>query len=151
MSAGMLQPGSKLLVASNTVTATGTSTPFVMPYADAYRLILAVGTVTGTSPTFDAVLQDSPDGGTTWVNLPLRFTQVTATGTAANDPYIIFKMVSISDAASAGVVAGTGGALGVNTPVNVKNVRLSYTIGGTTPSITFSLYANTIMRGQIGL
>jgi hypothetical protein len=151
MAAGMLQPGTNLLVASNTVTATGNSASFVLPYADAYRLILAVGTVSGTTPTFDAVLQDSPDGGTTWVNLPLRFTQVTATGTAATDPYIIFKMVSISDAASAGVVAATGGALGVNTPVNVRNVRLSYTVGGTTPSISFALYANTIMRAQIGL
>lgn len=151
MSAGMIQPSSKLLVASNTVTATGTTASFVLPYADAYRLILAVGTVSGTTPTFDAVLQDSPDGGTTWVNLPLRFTQVTVTGTAATDPYIIFKMVSLSDAGSAGVVAGTGGALAVNTPVNVRNVRLSYTITGTTPSIAFSLYANTIMRAQIGL
>lgn len=151
MSAGMIQPSSKLLVASNTVTATGNTASFVMPYADAYRLILAVGAVSGTTPTFDAVLQDSPDGGVTWVNLPLRFTQVTATGTSATDPYIIFKMVSISDAASAGVVAATGGALGVNTPVNVKNVRLAYTISGTTPSIAFALYANTIMRGQIGL
>lgn len=151
MPAGMLQPGSKLLVASNTVTATGTTASFVMPYADAYRLILAVGTVSGTTPTFDAVLQDSPDGGTTWVNLPLRFTQVTATGAAGNLPYIIFKMVSLSDSASAGVVAGTGGALAVNTPVNVKNVRLAYSVGGTTPSINFALYANTIMRAQIGL
>lgn len=149
-SAGNIQPSSKLLV-SGTVTATGTSASFTMPYADAYRLILAVGTVSGTTPTFDAVLQDSPDGGTTWVNLPLRFTQVTATGTAANMPYIIFKPVSISDAGSAGVVAGTGGALGTNTPINVKNVRLSYTISGTTPSITYTLYANTIGRGQIGL
>lgn len=151
MAAGMLQPGTNLLVASNTVTATGNSTSFVLPYADAYRLILAVGTVSGTTPTFDAVLQDSPDGGTTWVNLPLRFTQVTVTGTAATNPYIIFKMVSISDAASAGVVAGTGGALAQNTPVNVRNVRLSYTVSGTTPSIAFALYANTIMRAQIGL
>ena len=100
-----------------------------MPYADAYRLIPRQS---GNSERnvailpFDAVvLQDSPDGGTTWVNLPLRFTQVTVTGTAATNPYIIFKMVSISDAGSAGVVAATGGALGVNTPINVRNVRLS--------------------------
>lgn len=151
MSAGILQPGTNILVASNTVTATGATSSFTLPYADAYRFILAVGTVSGTTPTFDAVLQDSPDGGTTWVNLPLRFTQVTVTGTAATNPYIIFKMVSLADAASAGVVAGTGGALAVNTPVNVRNVRLSYTVTGTTPSIAFSLYANTIMRAQIGL
>ena len=149
--AGMVQPSSKLL-ASGTALTTGNTASFTMPYADAYRLILVIGTVTGTNPTFDAVLQDSPDGGTTWVNLPLRFTQMTATGTAATNPYIIFKPVSISDAASAGVVAATGGATATNTPINVKNVRLAYTVGGTaTPTFPFSLYANTIGRGQIGL
>jgi hypothetical protein len=151
-SAGMIQPSSKVLVATNTVTASGQSASFTLPFADAYRLILVVGTVSGTNPTFDAVLQDSPDGGTTWVNLPLRFTQVTATGTAATNPYIIFKPVSISDAASAGVTAATGGATAANTPVNVKNVRLSYTVGGTaTPTFPFTLYATTIGRGQIGI
>jgi hypothetical protein len=150
-SAGMMQP-TYVKLASGTALATGATASFTLPYADAYRLLLAIGTVTGTNPTFDAVLQDSPDGGTTWVNLPLRFTQVTATGTAATNPYIIFKMVSISDAGSAGVVAATGGALGTNTPVCVKNVRLAYTVGGTaTPTIPFTLYANTINRGQIGL
>jgi len=150
-SAGMIQPGYTKLT-SGTALATGNTASFVLPYADAYRLLLAIGTVSGTNPTFDAVLQDSPDGGTTWVNLPLRFTQVTATGTAATDPWIIFKMVSISDAASAGVTAATGGATATNTPVSVKFVRLAYTVGGTaTPTIPFTLYANTINRGQIGL
>ena len=150
-SAGMIQPSSKLL-ATGTALATGNTASFVLPYADAYRLLLVIGTVTGTNPTFDAVLQDSPDGGTTWVNLPLRFTQVIATGTAINAPYIIFKMENLAVAASAGVVAATGGALAVDTPINVKNVRLAYTVGGTsTPTFPFSLYVNCIGRGQIGL
>ena len=150
-SAGTIQPSSKLL-ASGTALTTGATASFTLPYADAYRLILVIGTVSGSNPTFDAVLQDSPDGGTTWVNLPLRFTQMTATGTAATNPYIIFKPVSISDAASAGVTAATGGATAANTPINVKNVRLAYTVAGTaTPTFPFSLYANTIDRGQIGL
>ena len=156
MSAGNIQPSSKLLASGTAAPGasggTGNSTAFVMPYADAYRLILAIGTVSGTGPTFDAVLQDSPDGGTTWVNLPLRFTQCTVTGTAATNPYIIFKPVSISDAASAGVTAATGGATAANTPINVQNVRLFFTVGGTsTPTFPYKLYANTVMRGQIGL
>ena len=150
-SAGMMQPGSVKL-ATGTALATGATAAFTLPYADAYRLLLVIGTVTGTNPTFDAVLQDSPDGGTTWVNLPLRFTQVIATGTAINAPYIIFKPENLAVAASAGVVAATGGALAVDTPINVKYVRLAYTVGGTaTPTIPFTLYANTINRGQIGL
>ena len=143
--AGMVQPSSNL-VASGTVTATGQSATFTMPYADAYRLILIISAATGTTPTFDAVLQDSPDGGTTWVNLPLRFTQMTAAGNA----YIIFKPVGLSDAATAGVSAASGGVLAANTPFNAKNVRLAYTVGGTTPSISYKLYANCIGRGQIG-
>ena len=150
-SAGMIQPGS-IKLATGTALTTGNTATFTLPYADAYRLILVIGTVSGTNPTFDAVLQDSPDGGTTWVNLPLRFTQVTATGTAANMPYIIFKPENLAVAASAGVVAATGGALAVDTPINVKYVRLAYTVGGTaTPTIPFTLYANTINRGQIGI
>ena len=86
MPAGMIQPSSKILVASNTVTATGNSATFVMPFADAYRLILIVSAASGTTPTLDGVLQDSPDGGTTWVNLPLRFTQMTAAGNAWRVP-----------------------------------------------------------------
>jgi hypothetical protein len=151
MPAGTIQPGSKLL-ASGTALTTGNTAAFTLPFADAYRLILVVGTVSGTNPTLDCVLQDSPDGGTTWVNLPLRFTQVTVTGTAATNPYIIFKPVSISDAASAGVTAATGGASATNTPINVQYVRLAYTVGGTvTPTFPFKLYANTINRAQIGL
>ena len=150
-SAGNVQP-SYFKLASGTALTTGATASFTLPYADAYRLLLAIGTVSGSSPTFDAVLQDSPDGGTTWVNLPLRFTQVTATGTAATAPYIIFKPENLAVAASAGVVAATGGALAVDTPINVKNVRLAYTVGGTsTPTIPFTLYANCIGRGQIGL
>lgn len=147
--AGLLQPSSKVLVATNTVTASGQSAAFTLPVADVYRLLLVVGTVTGTNPTFDAILQDSPDGGTTWVNLPLRFTQVTATGTAATNPYIIFKPIGLSDAASAGVTAATGGATAANTPFNAKYVRLSYTVSGTsTPTFPFTLYANMVGRGE---
>lgn len=147
-SAGLLQPGSKLLT-SGTALTTGATASFTMPFADVYRLLLVVGTVTGTNPTFDAVLQDSPDGGTTWVNLPLRFTQMTATGTAATNPYIIFKPIGMSDAASAGVTAATGGATAANTPFNAKYVRLAYTVGGTVnPTFPFTLYANMVSRGE---
>lgn len=145
MSAGMLQPGYQKL-ASGTVTATGSSAVFTMPWADAYRLVLVTSAASGTTPTLDAVLQDTPDGGTTWVNLPLRFTQSTAAGSS----YIIFKPIGFSDAASGGVVAATGGSLAANTPIAVKQVRLLYTVGGTTPSFTYALYSNTIQRGNTG-
>lgn len=143
-SAGLLQFSSKVLVASSTVTATGSSAVFTMPVADSYRLILVTSAASGTTPTLDAVLQDSPDGGVTWVNLPLKFTQVTAAGSA----YIIFKPVGLSDAASAGVQSSTGTATAVNTVMNSKYVRLGLTIAGTTPSFTYILYANMVQRGD---
>jgi hypothetical protein len=146
-SAGIIQPGSKLLVASNTVTATGNSANFVMPYADAYRLILVTSAASGTTPTLDAVLQDSPDGGVTWVNLPLKFTQLTAAGNAQ----LIFKMVGTADAANATQQGFTGAANAINTPVNVQFVRLFVTVAGTTPSFTYKLFANMIGRSQIGV
>lgn len=145
MASGMLQFGSKLLVASNTVTATGQTAKFTMPIADSYRLLLVVSAASGTTPTFDGVLQDSPDGGTTWINLPLKFTQLTTTATSA---YIIFKPVGLSDAGSAGSQSATGAAVGVNTPFNAQNVRFAYTVAGTTPSFTFALYANMVQRGE---
>ena len=148
MSAGMLQPGSKLL-ASGAVSAAGTSnsTAFTLPWVDAWRFILIANTLTGTTPTFDGVLQDSPDGGITWVNLPLRFSQIT---TAGGQSYIIAKPIGFADAASAGVVAATGGALAANTPVNVQNVRLFITAGGTAPAFTYTLYVNSVQRGNTG-
>lgn len=143
-SAGMLQFSSKILVQSSTVTATGASPSFVMPIADSYRLLLVTSAASGTTPTLDAVLQDSPDGGVTWINLPLKFTQATAAGSS----YIIFKPIGLSDAASAGSAPGTGAAAASNTPFNARNVRLSYTIAGTTPSFTYILYANMVQRGD---
>ena len=77
---------------------------------DMARLVvyLFVTAVTGTSPTLDVVVQDSPDG-TTWTNLA-SFTQVTATGEQAARPVTPFG----------------------------NYIRVAWTIAGTSPSFTFS-------------
>lgn len=82
--------------------------------ADAY---LDVTAYSGTTPTLDVKLQDSVDGGTTWVDIDGgAFTQKTATG----QQYIV---VLLRRAASA--------------------IRAYATIGGTTPSFTFKAEAVT--------
>lgn len=71
---------------------------------------LNVTAASGTSPTLDITIQDSPDG-TVWTNHPSgAFTQTTATGV---------KRLEI--------------------PRVGNHVRAVVTVGGTTPSFTFSL------------
>ena len=69
---------------------------------------------TGTTPTLDVKLQDSDDGSTGWADVSgATFTQV------------------------AGVAAQQ--KITVDTNAMKRYVRAAYTIGGTTPSFTFSV------------
>jgi hypothetical protein len=89
---------------------------------------LLLGTVSGTTPTLSVIFQWSPDGGTTWRNYSNATTNLTATGQA-----LIFGVYP-------GVSALTTGAtitVALNQPLP-KTWRLSYTIGGTTPSFAIS-------------
>ncbi len=145
----------KVLLNAATIAATGNSATFTLPMADSYFLVLHA-TVVGAS-SLDAVLQTSPDGGTTWVNLPLRFAQLTAAG----DAYIRFQpTMGLGEAASAGTAADTGGALaanvpfignsnstGLNTAQNIATMRLKITLGSAV-SNTYTLYAFMAGRGN---
>lgn len=84
---------------------------------------LNVGAVTGTSPTLAAKLQMSPDGGTTWVDVPgASLPNITATGVYTLTVY-----------PGAGAIANSV----VNFPLP-RTWRVYYTIGGTTPSFTLT-------------
>ena len=80
---------------------------------------LVIGAPTGTSPTLTAQVQVSPDGGTTWVNLPGA---VTATINAAGT-YSLFIYPGLTAVANSIINAFL-----------TKTWRLVYTIGGSTPS-----------------
>lgn len=154
----MQQNTVKVLVSASTVTATANSAAFALPLADSYALFLNVTAASGTTPTLDVVLQTSPDGGTTWLNLPLRSQQFTTTGQG----YIRFQpTLGLGESATAGTVAATGGALAQNTPfigaVNttvlgasqqIPTVRFLLTISGTTPSFTYTAYCIFASRGN---
>lgn len=75
-----------------------------------FRAQLAVTAASGTTPTLDVVIEDSFDGGTTW-NTVGTFTQKTAAGTQAVDITGLFS----------------------------DQLRVRWTVGGTTPSFTFSV------------
>lgn len=96
-----------------------------------------VGTVSGTSPTMAVQLQGSFDGGTTWVNIGPAATNLTTSST--NDLFIVYP-ANASQAAGTTPVNLTTGAtntVAINAPLP-RTWRLTYTIGGTTPSFTIT-------------
>lgn len=125
----------KTLVASAARTSTFTSSAIDLPAAEAYTFLVSVTAASGTTPTLDVVFQNTPDGGTTWVNMPLRTAQLTTT--SANYLQIAPGNVAIADS---NATAATGGILSKNFIPSPK-IRIVGTIGGTNPSLTFAVYA----------
>jgi hypothetical protein len=136
-------PLCKTLIASGALT-TSTATAFVMPEGcDTYCLIVYVSTVSGTSPTADFVLQTSPDGGTTYINMPMRSTQVTAAGQI----WFVFKQgLGGNEVALESPAASTGGTLAKNVVFDPTKMKLAYTLGGTSPSFTTTLFGLFTMK-----
>jgi hypothetical protein len=102
------------LQASTTQTATGTGSAFEMEDNGTLRLTLAVTAASGTTPTLDDTLQTSTDGSTGWANVA-AFAQKTA---AASERKIFTGLD--------------------------RYARLSWVIGGTTPSFTFSCIGEAV-------
>lgn len=100
--------------AARTATANGTGVD-LQQYSGDVAVVLDSAAGTGTSPTLDVKLQDSADNSTFADITSATFTQVT--GTAAQQKIVINK-----DAAK-------------------RYVRAVATIGGTSPSFTFSVNA----------
>lgn len=102
--------------AARTATGTGSAVCGFERY-EKFTAQLVVSAASGTTPTLDVVIQHSIDGGTTWFTL-MTFTQKTTTGNE-------LKTESEVEAATAEVYGDC--------------FRVSYTIGGTTPSFTFEV------------
>lgn len=98
--------------AARTTTANGTGVDLANCRGGA-AVVLDSAAGTGTTPTLDVKLQSSPDNST-WTDAGLAFTQVTNSG------------------ASQQVVA-------IDVTKLQRYVRAVATIGGTTPSFTFSV------------
>ena len=116
---------------SSARTATGNGTAWVN-YAGAQNLIvwINVTAVSGTSPTCVFKLQWSPDNGTTWIDIDttnLQTTSITGVTTATLRMGKTYTNVANSSRLDA-------------VP---RQVRLQWTIGGTTPSFTFASWFTT--------
>lgn len=105
------------------------------------KITVLCGTVSGTTPTLNAQLQFSPDGGTTWLNYGPASGNVTATGNT-----ITFDIFPTPFSSGSGTTSAltTGATQSVFiTGVLPRTWRLNYTIGGTTPSFAITaVYVN---------
>ena len=138
-------PVFKTLIASTAYTTTTTSANFSLPYGDTLHIILKTTAATGTSPTMDAVLQTSVDAGTTYVNLPIRSTQITAAG----QNHWVFKMgLGGNEVALENPAADTGGTLAKNCIFDPRYLKVKFTIGGTNPSFTTVVYGASTPAGS---
>jgi hypothetical protein len=101
--------------AARTSTVTGAAVNLA-GYAGAVLIVQDVGAVSGTTPTLDGKIQDSPDGSGSWADVPgATLTQVTA--------------------------ANNIQAINVDRRLAKAFIRYVGTIAGTTPSFTLGVTA----------
>lgn len=151
MALSIAQPPKNGSVATIATSATtGASSAFTIPFADAYTFYLNITTAGQT--TTDVVFQTSVDGGTTYVNVPWRFAQVTT----VTGCYVLDVHAGPGPGYEAGTVttgngaltAATGGALALQSVVDPRYMKIGYTISGTSPGAT--LYCMAWPRGARG-
>lgn len=112
--------------ASSAKTATGNGATQTNFNAAGIMLWGNVTAVSGTTPTLTVRVQWSPDGGTNWVDLDTTNAQtasITGTGT-----FVLRIYPGMATAANASLNS-----------VLPRTWRLAWTIGGTTPSFTFTV------------
>jgi hypothetical protein len=119
--------GSQIGYAEDTVVAsairtTSSDTGALPGYggASVLRAQLQVTAASGTTPTLDVVIEDTLDAGATW-NVVATFTQKTV---AAREVINVLPQKTESATFQ---------------PVFADRIRVRWTLGGTTPSFTFSV------------
>jgi len=111
-------------------TATGNGATQTNVGYKGISLVIAMGAVTGTTPTCVIKMQSSVDGGTNWVDIPGATTaSLTATGVWGIDLYP-------GQAVTAGTT--TTGTKATASGILPRTWRVVWTIGGTTPSFTIT-------------
>lgn len=134
-----------VVAASGAVTASGNSGAVLIQPGLPVQVLtfeVAVTAASGTTPTLDLYLQESLDGGTTFVDLA-HLAQITAALT--NPTRVSFaarELTQASDAIHAGVGDATTSAGQLSGLPLVSNVvRAKWVVGGTTPSFTMAVTA----------
>lgn len=137
MAETLLAPYTATLVASNAISATGSTAAITLPLADSYAFILNVTAAGGTTETMDMAIQITPDNGTTWFDW-FRFAQVTTA--AVTRRLVVQPLQGRGEAGTeVAITAAASGAVNANAPMSSK-VRFTYTLGGTLPTYTFVIY-----------
>jgi hypothetical protein len=135
-----LEPRAMVIASALVMTSSQASTVFELPNdADEIILYVQVTAASGTTPTLNAALQHTPDGGTTWLGTGNN----TASMTAASIRGIsLSRQRSFGQSAaefSADVPAAGGAAASANGPL-MRKCRIWFVIGGTTPSFTVNAW-----------
>jgi hypothetical protein len=140
MAQAIQPPWNKVILASTALISTSSTSAFAMPVTSgSFSIGITVSAASGTSPTADFVLQTSYDAGTTYVDLPLRWTQFNA---AAGPRWLIFRNgLGNNEVALEQVAADTGGTLAKNCNFDPRYMKIKYTIAGTSPSFTTVIIA----------
>ena len=112
-------------------TATGNGVAIANVGNKGVSIVLSLGTVLGTTPTFVLKVQGSADNGTTWYDIPGATTAtITATG--------VFGITIYPGAPTvAGTATSISGTASCGQPLP-RMWRVVWTIGGTTPSYTIT-------------
>ena len=130
--------GRKLL-SSTTAAATASTSAIVFP-SDwiGGKFYFDVTAASGTSPTLDFSIETTIDDGTTWI-VCWRSAQITSAADYEIQTFWGPNSTSDTDYHTGRVaLATTGGVISLPTPISDK-IRITYTIGGTNPSFTFSV------------
>lgn len=137
MAENLLSGFSKIIVPSNTVTASGSTAAITLAAADSYAFVLNVTAASGTTETLDMAIQVFD--GTTWFDW-WRFAQVTTSTVTRR--LVVQPIQGRGEAGTeAAITAAASGALNANAPLGGLNnqIRFTYTISGTSPSYTFAV------------
>lgn len=128
------------LSASATITTNSTGSAQAIPYAQSYRFIFSINTVTGTSPTLIGVVATSFDGGTTYQDV-LATTTLSTTGQGCSivfKPYLGDGEISTAQGSSLTSIATINPVAGTvaNGPIDPRYIKIKWVVGGTSPSFS---------------
>ena len=128
--------------AAATLTTNTTSANFTLPFAQSFRFIVEVNTVSGTLPTMQVILCTSADGGTNYDDI-LSFTQISTTGLGRQmvfRPYLGYGDTATEfTTALLGVADVASGVVAQNGPIDPAHMKLRFVFGGTTPSFNVAV------------
>lgn len=121
------------MVSAQAFTLSGNSAPFAVATGVDLDVSVNCTAASGTTPTMHVFLQGSPDGGTTWYDVPCDMALTTNAAGANVAAKTTNRNINGDTAISAAGTKCNGRFRGLG----YDTIRLAWVIGGTTPSFTF--------------